>query len=387
MKLLDGVRILTVESFGAGPYGSQALADLGAEVIKIENAETGGDPARHVGPHLLGPGDSLYFSSWNHGKKSVALDLKSSAGKRDFARLVRSAHAVMNNVRGDQPEKLGLDYASLRPVNPAVVCLHISAYGRDNSRKAWPGYDFLMQAEAGLMSVTGEPEGPPARCGVSVIDYMTGITGVVALLGGLWRARETGEGCDVDTSLFDVALNQLAYAGLWFLNEGDVSTRQPRSAHLSVTPNQTFPTADGWIFVMCMTDKFWQELLDAIGREDLGADPRFATAAQRHAHRGELTTVLDEVFRTAPSAHWLKALSGRLPVAPVCDVAQALTNPFVAEAGMVETVAHPQRPGLKVLASPVKVNGKRARRAAGSPLGADGAALLDALPGASDIGD
>lgn len=387
MKLLEGVRILTVEAFGAGPYGSQALADLGAEVIKIENAETGGDPARHVGPHLLGPDDSLYFRSWNLGKKSVALDLKSPGGKRDFARLVRSAHAVMNNVRGDQPEKLGLDYASLRALNPAIVCLHISAYGRDNSRKAWPGYDFLMQAEAGLMSVTGEPEGPPARCGVSVIDYMTGLTGVVALLGGLWRARETGEGCDVDTSLFDVALHQLAYAGLWFLNEGDVSTRQPRSAHLSVTPVQTFPTADGWIFVMCMTDKFWQELLDAIGRKELGADPRFATQAQRHAHRGELTTVLDAVFRAAPSAHWLKALSGRLPVAPVCDVAQALTNPFVAEAGMVETVAHPQRPGLKVLASPVKVNGKRARRPACSPLGADRAALLDGPPGASASDD
>jgi crotonobetainyl-CoA:carnitine CoA-transferase CaiB-like acyl-CoA transferase len=376
MTLLNGVRILSLELFGAGPYGSQFLADLGAEVIKIENAATGGDPARHVGPHLLGEADSQYFQTWHSNKKSVSLDLKTAAGRRDFERLVKGADAVMNNLRGDQPAKLGIDYAGLKTVNPAIVCLHISAYGRDNARAAWPGYDFLMQAEAGLMDMTGEPEGPPARFGPSIIDYMTGTTGVAALLAGILRARTTGTGGDIDTCLFDVALHQLGYAALWHLNEGDRPTRQPRSAHLSVAPVQTFPTADGWIFVMCMTDKFWNALLDVLGRRDLGADPRFATAAARRGHRAALTSVLDAEFRKRSTAAWLAALSGVLPVAPVLDVAQALANPHVAAAGMVQTIRHPLRPELKVLASPVKVNGRRLPRAPGSVLGADNASLL-----------
>lgn len=376
MTLLNGVRILSLEVFGAGPYGSQFLADLGAEVIKIENAATGGDPARQVGPHRLGPADSQYFQTWHTNKKSVCLDLKANDGRRNFERLVKGADAVMNNLRGDQPAKLGLDYAGLKAVNPAIVCLHISAYGRDNARAAWPGYDFLMQAEAGLMDMTGEPDGPPARFGPSIIDYMTGMTGVAALLAGILRARATGTGGDIDTCLFDVALHQLGYAALWHLNEGDRPTRQPRSAHLSVAPVQTFPTADGWIFVMCMTDKFWEALLDVLGRQDLGADPRFATPSARRTYRAELTAALDAEFRARPTSAWLTALSGVLPVAPVLDVAQALANPHVAAVGMVETMPHPLRPDFKALACPVKVNGQRPRRTPGSALGADNAALL-----------
>src|SRR5262249_44686303 len=163
------------------------------------------------------------------------------------------------------------------------------AYGRDNSGKAWPGYDFLMQAEAGLMSLTGEPDGPPSRVGVSMIDYMTGLTGIVGLLGCIMRARQTGIGCDVDASLFDVALHQLGYSGACYLNEGAHSGRQARSAHLSVAPVQTSPTADGWIFIMCMTEKFWQAFIAAIGRTDLSCDPRFSTQVLRHEHRHALT--------------------------------------------------------------------------------------------------
>ena len=378
--LLDGIRILTFEQFGAGPYGSMFLADLGAEVIKVENGAVGGDASRSVGPHLLGEGDSQYFQAFNYNKKSVSLDVKTADGRRALLRLVEGADAVINNLRGDQPEKLSIDYAGLKDANPAVVCLHISAYGRDNSRKAWPGYDFLMQAEAGLMSLTGEPDGPPSRIGVSMVDFMTGMTGVAGLLAGILSARRTGLGCDVDTNLFDVALHQLSYPGTWHLNEGDRPARLPRGSHLSVTPVQTLRTADGWVFVACMTDKFWRALLGAIGRLDLADDARFATVAARRANREALTRTLDGELGKAPTAHWLGLLTGVCPVAPVYDVAEALANPFVEENGMIGRVDHPARAGFRTLATPLKVNGRRPAQAPCRPLGADNDLLHEDAP-------
>ena len=357
MKPLEGMRVLAVEHFGAGPYGTMFLAGLGAEVIKIENAAAGGDPGRRVGPHLLGSDDSQYFQSWNLNKKSLSLDLKSQ--RAEFEKLVASADALVNNLRGELPEKLGLDYRSLSNINPALVCLHISAYGRDNERASWPGYDYLMQAEAGLMSLTGEPGGAPCRFGTSIIDCMTGMTGVAALLACLLRAKRTGKGCDVDASLFDVALHQLNYMGTWYLNEGEAASQQPRSAHYSLTPVQTFPTADGWIFVMCMTDKFWAALIEALSRPDLAGDARFATQAARLEHRAALTAILDAEFRRRSTVDWLAALSGLLPVAPINDLRQALDNPFVAATGMIRAAPHPEKPDFRMLAMPVKIDGER----------------------------
>lgn len=376
MKPLAGTRILTLESFGAAPYGSMFLADLGADVIKIENASTGGDTSRHVGPHLLGSADSQYFQAFNLNKRSVTLDLKSQEDYRTFLQLVASADAVMNNLRGNLPEKLGLDYKSLQSHNPAIVCLHISAYGRDNSRKSWPGYDYLMQAEAGLMSVTGEPEGPPARMGVSVVDYMTGVIGVVGLLGCMMQARATGKGCDVDTSLFDVALHQLSYLGVWFLNTGDVPLRIPRSAHPSLVPVQTARTADGWIYLMCMKDSFWEGLVDRIGCPDMKTDPRFHSQEARRQNRDMLTRVLDEKLSTRTTAEWLERLSGTLPVAPIQDVAQALSSDFIAEIKAINTIPHALNAALKVFANPIKVNGRRLEQKAGPALGADNEAVF-----------
>jgi crotonobetainyl-CoA:carnitine CoA-transferase CaiB-like acyl-CoA transferase len=375
MKPLQGMRVLSIEQFGAGPYGTMLLADLGAEVIKIENAATGGDPARHVGPHMLGA-DSQYFQTWNMNKRSVTLDLKSADGRAALERLVVSADALVDNLRGDQPEKLGIDYASLKRLNPKIVCLHISAYGRDNSRRSWPGYDYLMQAEAGLMALSGEADGPPARLGVSMVDFMTGAVGAVGLLGCILRARETGIGCDVDTSLFDVALHQLGYAAIWYLNQHDVSRRQPRGAHLSVAPVQTFRTADGWIFIMCMTDKFWDNLVDAIGRRDLKSDPRFCSQADRRRNRDQLTQVIDGELARRTTAEWLRLFSGLLPAAPVFELDQALDSPFIDEIGMVRTVPHPQRPDFKVLASPLKIDGERPQQTASPALGADNTNVL-----------
>jgi crotonobetainyl-CoA:carnitine CoA-transferase CaiB-like acyl-CoA transferase len=380
MKPLEGIRVLTFEQFGAGPYASMLLADLGAEVIKIENAATGGDAARHVGPHMLANGDSQYFQTWNMNKKSVTLDIKTADGRASFERLVETADAVMNNLRGDQPEKLGLTFAGLRHVNPKIVCLHISAYGRDNERKNWPGYDFLMQAEAGVMGLTGEPEAPPARVGCSMVDFMTGATGATGLLACILRAQKTGIGCDVDTCLFDVAMHQLSYSAIWYLNERDASRRQPRSAHLSVTPVQTFPTADGWIFIMCMTEKFWINLVDALGRTDLKTEPRFATPASRRQNREQLTEVLDAELRKRPTQAWIEAFAGLLPVAPVYEMDEALDAEFPRRTGMVRNVPTADRPDFRVLGNPIKVDGKRPEQTAAPALGADNHAVLARLP-------
>ena len=368
-KPLEGIRVLTLEQFGAGPYGTMFLAELGAEVIKIEAPE--GDPSRQVGPYRLGKDDSQYFQAWNLGKKSVTLDIKSGEGRRQFEALVKTADCVVNNLRGTQPAKLGIDYTSLKSVKPSIVCLHISAYGRAGARADWPGYDFLMQAEAGLMELTGDPEGAPTRVGVSLIDSMSGLTGTVGLLACLLRAKTTGRGCDVETCLYDVAMHQLTYPGTWYLNEGVVSPRVPRSAHLSLAPVQTYPTRDGWIFIMCMTQKFWLSLVDAMGCKELANDPRFPDPNTRAANRAELDDALDPVFKTRTTDEWLAKFNGLLPAAPVYRLDQALDSGFARSTGMVTEVPHVSRNPLRVIANPIRVDGKRLDQEACSPLGAD----------------
>jgi crotonobetainyl-CoA:carnitine CoA-transferase CaiB-like acyl-CoA transferase len=385
MKPLSGVRILSVEQFGAAPYGSMFLADLGAEVIKVENVAIGGDPARKTGPYLLGDNDSEYFQTWNMNKKSVALDLRSDEGKAALERLVLQSEVVLNNLRGDLPAKMGLDYPALSKLKPSIVCVHLSAYGRDNERASWPGYDYLMQAEAGLMHLTGEPDSPPTRIGApSMIDHTTGLTAMVGLLSALIQARATGKGCDVDTCLFDVALHQLGYAAIWYLNEGHVPERQTRSAHFSVAPVQTFPTADGWIFVMCLTDKFWNALLGVLGRNDLNADARFSSQAARAGNREALTAALDAEFRKQPTKHWMGVLAGVLPIAPVFDLEEALESPFLRANRMIAHVPHPERPGMRVLSNPIKIDGQRLSQRVCSAPGADNDAVLGTQAAAAD---
>jgi crotonobetainyl-CoA:carnitine CoA-transferase CaiB-like acyl-CoA transferase len=376
MKPLKGIRVLSVEQFGAGPYGSMFLADLGADVIKIENARIGGDPARQTGPFMLGKDDSEYFQTWNMNKRSVTLDLKSDEGRAQFEHLATTADVLLNNLRGDLPDELGLTYEVLAKINPRLVCVHISAYGRDNERASWPGYDYLMQAETGLMSLTGEPSGPPSRFGApSVIDHVTGLTATVGLLAALVSARTTGIGCDVDTCLFEVGMHQLGYAAIWYLNEGFVTQRLERSAHLSVAPVQNFPTADGWILVMAMTQKFWLVLIDVLGVPHLADVPEFASPSIRGKHRDQLTPLLDEVFRTRTTDEWLRRLEGKLPVSPVLDVGQALESDFVKRAGIISHVPHPARPDLRVLANPIRINGERMSQRVCSPIGADNGLL------------
>ena len=376
---LEGVRILAVEQYGAGPAGSIYLADLGAEVIKVENLPEGGDVGRHVGPHFFGPGDSQFFQTFNRNKRSIALDLRHPEGRAVFRDLARTAEGVLDNLRGDLPQKLGLTYAALREVNPRIVCAHLSAYGREGSRAAWPGYDYLMQAEAGHMSLTGEPDGPPTRYGLSGIDLMTGLVASFALLAGILSARATGQGRELDTSLFDLALFNLNYPGTWYLNAGSVQGREPRGGHPSLVPSQLFRTKDGWIFVMCNKEKFWGVLAAELGRPEWATDPRYATFKDRLAHRAEVAAIVEAEFLKKDTEIWLKKLSGKVPVAPVYDVAQALENPFVVERGGVQDFAYPDGRQAKLVASPIRIPGAELPRRAAPALGADTDALLKEL--------
>ncbi len=377
MKLpLSGLRVLTMEQFGAGPFGSMYLADMGAEVIKIENPATGGDASRSMGPNYLGEHDSEYFQSLNINKRSMTLNLKTEQGQVLLGRLAAGCDVVMNNMRGDQPGKLGLDYATLGKHNPRLVCAHLSAYGRDNDRAGWPGYDYLMQAEAGFFSVTGEPGSPPARFGLSIVDFLTGVTTAFAVVAAVFDAQRSGEGRDVDVSLFDVALHELNYPGTWYLNSGTVTGRLPRSSHPSAVPVQLIRTEDGWVFVMCMMEKFWQQLVGVIERADLTSDPRFADMKQRAAHRDELTPLLDEAFSTNTTAHWVKALAGKVPVSPVYDLPEALENPFAHQVGMIHAVPHPERADFRTFANPIKLDGRRVPARVCAALGADTDELL-----------
>jgi crotonobetainyl-CoA:carnitine CoA-transferase CaiB-like acyl-CoA transferase len=354
------------------------LAQLGAEVIKIEPPR-GGDTARAVGPHFLRKGESLYFQSFNLNKKSLTLDLKQPEGQRIFRELASGAHAAVNNMRGDIPEKLGLTYEALKEVNPAIVCAHLSAYGRDNERAAWPGYDYLMQAEAGFMALTGEPDAPPARFGLSMVDFMTGTMMTIGLLSALIDAERSGLGRDVDVDLLSAAVHQTSYPGIWYLNEGDVTQRTPRSAHPSVTPSQLFRAADGWLFVMAQLPKFWTILTVRIGRTDLAEDPRFISPADRLDNREALTELLDAHFSTAPVSHWVELLAGHVPVAPVNELDQAMDNAFLGRTGMVQPAPHPDRADMRVLSSPIRLDGTRLPVRAAPLLGADSDDILASL--------
>ena len=386
MKPLAGIRVLAIEQFGAGPYGSMYLAELGAEVIKIENRATGGDPSRQSGSITLADDDSAYFQAFNLAKKSVTLNLKSDEGRALFHGLVKKSDVVWNNLRGSQPAKMGLTYDDLKGVKPDIICTHISAYGRDNDRADWPGYDYLMQAECGFLSVTGEPGTAPSRFGLSMIDFMTGVVAALGCVAAL-LARPNQGGRDVDISLFDVALHQLTYPGTWYLNHGIETGRVARSAHPYNTPVQLYKTRDGWIFIMCMTDKFWQLLLERSEHTELTDDPRFNSMAARAENRDALTQVLDEIFLTQDTDHWFERLQTYIPVAPVYDLPNALDSSFVASIGMMQTMTHREFGEYRGLSNPIKIDQQRLQTHCGAGLGADNQEILGGELGVEDLED
>lgn len=360
MRPLQDVRIISLEQYGAGPFGSLHLADLGAEVIKIEEPRSGGDVGRYVPPYAEGE-DSLFFEAFNRNKRSMSLDLSTTGGREVFEDLVRGADAVYSNLRGDVPQKIGITYDALRQLNPKIVCCSLTGFGMTGPRAAEPGYDYILQGLAGWMDVTGEPDGPPTKSGLSMVDYSGGFVAAIALLAGLHAARRDGVGMDCDLSLYDTAISLLTYPGVWHLNEDYSPARTRHSAHPSLVPFQVFETSDGWIVVGCAKEKFWQRLARVVGHPEWAAPGSpYATFSLRRERAGELLPLLEEIFRAHPAEHWLSLLThAGVPCGPINTVAQALAEPHTAARDLVVETEHPAFGRLRNLASPVRV-GERA---------------------------
>jgi succinate---hydroxymethylglutarate CoA-transferase len=379
VDLLRDVRVLAVEQYGAGPFGTQLLGHMGAEVIKIEHP-AGGDVSRSVGPQfrddLPDSAQSVFFQGLNRDKKSLTLDIAHEEGRRILRELAGEADAIVSNLRGDVPRRLGLTYNDLRRVNPRIVCGHLTGYGRAGARANRPGYDYLMQAELGFFDLTGDPDGPPSRMGISMIDLLAGVVLGLGTVSGILQARKTGYGTDIDVSLFEVALFCLNYPAHWYLNGGLHTARLPRSAHPSLTPCQSYRTADGWIYLMCNKEKFWRLLCKLIGRPEWAEDPRFSTFADRLAARSELTMLLDEALSEHTTEKWLEIFGDAVPAAPILTLAQALDSPYVAGTDRVESTVLGSGAAFHLLANPIRTAGQATHSSLAPALGAHTEELL-----------
>ena len=331
------------------------LADLGADVIKIEDARTGGDVGRYVPPFQDGE-DSLFFETFNRNKRSLSLDLLSPGGRSVLEDLVRQSDVVYSNLRGDVPARLRIRYDDLKHLNPRIVCCSLSAYGMDGPRATEPGYDYILQGLAGWMTLTGEPGGPPQKTGPSLVDFAAGLVAGYSLLAGLHAARRDNVGMDCDVSLHETAVGMMNYLSTWHLSAGYVPERTRHSAHPSLVPFQNFQTADAWIVVACAKDKFFQRMLPVLGLEALGRDERFATFAGRGRHRDDLLSLLEPQFLVRRSADVLAALrAAGVPCGPVNDISAALRDPQIAARGTIIETQHEVFGSVRTVASPVRV--------------------------------
>lgn len=373
-KPLDDIRILSIESYGAGPWGTMQLADLGAEVIKVEIPGIG-DISRHVPPGAK-DGDSLFFQSVNRGKKSIQLDIRTPAGRNAFNRLLPAVDVLFANPKGDMPEKMSITYDDLKEFNPKLVCCFLTGFGRIGPRRDHPGYDYLVQALSGMAWMGGEPDSPPARCGVSVVDMAAGTNAAMLILAGVHQARKTGHGCTIDTSLLEVAVSYGNYLNTWYLTAGIEPKKLPLGAHQSIVPSQLFATADSWLMVMAQQDKFYRLLVNAIGLPELADDERFSTMKSRYENRNRLIDILNKKFKEKTTSAWLALLEGKVPVAPVNSIPQALQDPQVETLGLIVAYDHPILGHIKQTGPPFSVSDYQPEFKPASALGADTETVL-----------
>ncbi len=349
---LEGVRVVDLSRVLAGPYCTMMLGDMGADVIKVE-VPGRGDDSRAWGPPWAGT-ESAYFLSANRNKRSITLNFRTEGGRRVLLGLVRRADVLVENFIPGTLDRLGLGYEHLKEVNPGLIYCSISGYGYDGPYATRPGYDFIAQAEGGIMSVTGEPEGPPMKVGVAIADITTGMFAAAAILAALRHRDRTGRGQRVEVSLLESVVGWLANVASNYLVSGEVPRRYG-NAHPNVVPYQAFATADGWVAIGVGNDAQFRRFCEVIGRPELAEDPRFRTNSDRVVNREVLIPILEEVFKTRTTAEWIEALvAADLPCGPINTVDKVFRHPQVLHRRMLEEVDHPTAGRIRLVGIPYK---------------------------------
>ena len=372
-QALAGIRILDLTRVLAGPLATQILADLGAEVIKVERPGTG-DDTRAWGPPFLKDRDgnetrdSTYFLSCNRGKKSVTIDIARAEGQALIRQMAQHCDVFAENFKAGDLARYGLDFASLRKMNPRLVYCSITGYGQSGPYSERPGYDPIAQAIGGLMSVTGERDGRPQRVGVAVVDVLTATYTVIGILSALRHRDATGEGQHLDMALLDVQLASMINIAQAYLSAGVVGARNGNE-HPSVVPSQSFACADGMIMLAAGNDGQFVRLCQALEREDLARDPRFATNEARVGNREELTRLLNALFIERPMSEWSERLAqAGVPCGPVNDISQAFEDPQIIHRGLRVRLEHPLAGLMDTVANPVRLSASAASYALPPPL-------------------
>ena len=359
---LAGVRVVDLTRVLAGPYCTQLLGDLGADVIKIERPGAGDDTRKFAPPFLRDAegretGESAYFNAANRNKRSVAVDLAKPEGQAVVRRLILGADVVVENFKTGDLARYGLGYDDLKGDNPRLVYCSVTGFGQTGPYAGRPGYDFLIQGMGGVMSITGEPDGEPQKVGVPISDLMAGMFAAVAVCAALRHAALTGEGQYIDIGMLDTTVAWLANVGMNYLHAGDLG--RLGNAHPNIVPYQVFPTADGHIIVAIGNDAQFRRFCDFAGRSELADDERFAANDARVRNRDRLTPLLRAVFEAKPSAYWLEGLEQRkIGCGPINDLAQVFADPQLAARGMVAEIAHSALDGApaKLIASPLRLS-------------------------------
>jgi len=351
---LAGIRIVEVGHMLAGPYCGMLLADLGAEIIKVEGPE--GDIGRRVGPHFVGP-HNTYFASLNRNKKSVVLDLGSENGQGQLRRLLADSHALITNLRPAAIKRLGLTYEALRDTNPRLVCVALTGYGLTGPFSDSPAYDYVIQAMTGVMLLTGEPGGPPVKTGFSAVDNSAGIMGALGLVAKL----VDGQGGQIDVSMHDVMLSQLNYLASSYLNANEVTERVKGGGHPYIVPAQLFPARNGYLVLFITHDKFWKVFAEALGETSWLTDPRFATMKGRSANRGVVVDAIARRIQEEDATVWAEKLAPLgIVVAAVQSLPASLDGPLVASRNMIVDIPLDGEQ-LRLVANPIRIAGYEER--------------------------
>jgi crotonobetainyl-CoA:carnitine CoA-transferase CaiB-like acyl-CoA transferase len=353
---LEGVRVLDLSRVLAGPYATMVLADLGADVVKVEHPERG-DDTRHWGPPFAGS-ESAYFLSVNRNKRSMGVDLKDPEGLERVRRLAAGADVLIENMRRGTLEKFGLGYEALKELNLDIIYCSITGFGPGKDRDR-PGYDFLIQAQAGIMGITGFPDGEPTKVGVAISDIVCGLYAATAILAALRRREISGEGARIEVPLFEATLGWLANRGQEYLVSGEDKGRMG-NAHPTIVPYQTFDASDKPVAVAVGNDTQFARLCKALGREELAKDERYATNPARVANREELVEILQQEFSKRAADEWVEKIrEAGVPVGPVNALAEVFSDEHVLSSGILGELNHPAAGVLEMLASPVLIDGER----------------------------